>query len=149
MTPSKLEESIERLSGYIAIGGAPKDHLNARAALRAFAEAVREKPPEPKVSCKGQTGQVYCNDPDCGDRDPQGLHFSAGDPRQKPPEPNRKCGSCGAPNCQKDGHWFECKPPELPAEVRGLIDSIVWNTENVYLRPSLESLARLCLWIRK
>ena len=40
--------------------------------------------PRSKVkSCKGSTGQVFCNDPDCGNRDTAGLHWPAGHPNNR------------------------------------------------------------------
>lgn len=89
-------------------------------------ESIREEGRE-KFSCKGQTGQVYCNDPDCGDRDPQGLHYTTGDPRKKPPEPVPQMtmeeaakitlGKTEPKGCRHEWHdsKYQCgKPPKPP-----------------------------------
>lgn len=47
-------------------------------------EILQPAKPSEIQSCRGKSGQVFCNDPNCGNRDGDSLHWPAGHPMNNP-----------------------------------------------------------------
>lgn len=138
MAASKLEESIERLTDYMAplvnMESASK-RVYLSQALRAFASAIREEGreriPEP---CYHENHGRGLPCPDCNEKQKKCW-----------------CNCClNIPHQEKDCHKA-IHPSDLPAEVQNCIEFILMThgEPKERVRGLLEALAKICLGARK